>query len=63
VVERALAEGRVEQLLLEAPGEPDRLADGEALLRQALRTGAGITVVEAASAPVGPDGVAALLRW
>jgi hypothetical protein len=63
VVERALAEGRVEQLLLEAPGVPDRLADGEALLRQALRTGAGVTVVEAASAPVGPDGVAALLRW
>lgn len=63
VVERALAEGRVEHLLLEAPVEPRSLAAGEALLRQALRTGAEVTVVEAASAQVGPDGVAALLRW
>jgi hypothetical protein len=63
VVERALAEGRVEHLLLEAAGDPGSLAAGETLLRQALRTGADVTVVEAASASVGPDGVAALLRW
>jgi hypothetical protein len=63
VVERALAEGRVEHLLLEMSGVPRSLAAGEALLRQALRTGAEVTVVEAISAPVGPNGVAALLRW
>jgi hypothetical protein len=63
VVERALAEGRVEQLLLEAPHDPHVLAAGEAALREALRTGAGVTVVEASSGVAGPDGMAALLRW
>jgi hypothetical protein len=63
VVERALSEGRVEHLLLDAPGESGGLAAGETLLRQAVRTGAEVTVVEAASSSLGPDGVAALLRW
>lgn len=63
VIERALAEGRVQHLLLEVPGEAGSLADGEICLRQALRTGAEVTVVEAAPAAVGPAGVAALLRW
>ena len=63
VVERALAEGRVEHLVLHAAGEPDGFAFREALLRRALETGAEVTVVEATFAALGPDGVAALLRW
>jgi hypothetical protein len=63
VVGRALAEGRVEHLLLEASGELGSLVASETLLREALRTGADVTVVEAAPAPVGEHGVAALLRW
>jgi hypothetical protein len=63
VVGRALAEGRVEHLLLEASGELGSLMAREALLREALRTAADVTVVEAAPAPVGEHGVAALLRW
>jgi hypothetical protein len=62
-VERALAEGRVEHLLLDAIARPETSATEETLLRRALETGAQVTVVEAASAEVGPDGVAALLRW
>jgi hypothetical protein len=63
VVERALAEGRVEHLLLEAATERPTLGTAETFLRQALETGARVTVVEEASAAVGPDGVAAILRW
>jgi hypothetical protein len=62
-VERALAEGRVEHLLLEAPSEPGEFTAGEVFLRRALETGAEITVVEAASVEVGHGSVAALLRW
>jgi hypothetical protein len=62
-VERALVEGRVEHLLLEAPSEPGDFTAGEVFLRGALETGAKITVVEAASAEIGHEGVAALLRW
>jgi hypothetical protein len=63
VVGRALAEGRVEHLVLRTTTEPDDFPSSEAFLRRALATGAEITVVEAASAAPGPDGVAALLRW
>jgi hypothetical protein len=63
MVERALDEGRVEHLLLRAATEPGDFSAGETFLRRALETGAQVTVVEAASTEVGPDGVAALLRW
>jgi hypothetical protein len=62
-VERALVEGRVEHLLLEAPSEPGGFTAGEVFLRRALETGSEITLIESASAEVGHEGVAALLRW
>jgi hypothetical protein len=63
VVERALAEGRVEHLVLEPSTDPGALTIEERLLRRALETGARVTVVEEASAAVGAGGVAAILRW
>lgn len=53
VVDRALAEGRVEHLLLAPAADPDH---AEELARRALETGAEVTIVD------GPP-VAALLRW
>lgn len=61
-VERAFEEGRVEHLLLQPDGEQGSLAH-EALLRRALETGAEVTAVDAGAAVLGPDGVAAVLRW
>ena len=63
VVERALAEGRIEHLLLQLPGDPSGFAAAESLFRHALATSARVTVLHKASAVLGPDGVAALLRW
>jgi hypothetical protein len=63
VVARALAEGRVEHLLLAPPPEPSDAAAAESLARQALDTGAELTVVDPPTAALGPGGAAALLRW
>lgn len=57
VVERAVVEGRVEHLLL-----AEAAADEE-LLRGAVETGAGVTILDVPSTEVGSGGVAALLRW
>lgn len=62
-VERALAEGRVDHLLLEKPTEPSRFPEGESLFRRALATRARVTLLDASSTALGPDGVAAVLRW
>lgn len=63
VVERALAEGRVDHLLLKRPAESSPFAIGESLFRRAMETRAQVTMLDASSAALGPDGVAALLRW
>lgn len=60
LVDRALAEGRVERLLLAVPPRGARSPRAESLLRRALATGAELTVVPAGALPAG---IAALLRW
>jgi hypothetical protein len=63
-VERALAEGRVDRLLLPRPVGPARPDDGdEELVRRAFATGAVVTVVDLPPASLGSGGIAAFLRW
>jgi hypothetical protein len=63
VLERSFDEGRVEHLLITVPSEPSRSSFSESLLRRALATGAGVTVVPPEAASLGEGGVSALLRW
>jgi hypothetical protein len=63
VVARSLDEGRVEHLLLAAPGQGADAGRSESLLRLALETGAGVTVFPSGAAELGAGGVGALLRW
>lgn len=62
-VARALAEGRVEHLLVARPAEPGRGLADEELVRRALETAAAVTVVDLPAGELGNGGVAALLRW
>jgi hypothetical protein len=63
VLEWALDEGRVQHLLLAAPGGPRPAYRAESLARRAFATGADVRVLDEGEHDLGPAGSAAVHRW